>query len=573
MGQPSRLAVTSLSLLLALLCCLAGRADLLDSLERGIGDMVTRGMEECGGLWHGPRTAALLGTVSTDLFALRSRDFPYTLRVVDNYQVNAITLPGGHIFVYRGLLAHADSVEEVVGVVAHEMGHLEDRDFQRVVGRQLLWWGVAGLLRRGGEDSAANVSLLVGLLNSLRHSRRQEAQADAEGVRLSFLAGYHPAGLVSFLSRIRRHESSWFQRIFLTHPDSQDRRENTEARIAEWIRGNPMAAQRLCLALVARGRPALALRLARECRELPAHRWWAEPEADRLAADVAALADVPVVRPSRHETPRSLYAAVDRIERDKRIHHAIEVGQAIDPEVGHLRYAVALARTLAALVRLQGLIDRGHEAAYRLSFLQEQSEELTACLDKAVACLDGARRGGWILAVALGELIASGPGEPLERLNSARLSGVLAQVQWAVYLIGRAEDSVDRLLHACTRILAHSYCKALADLCAEHPEATALLRGFIDAGARTCYPVTAGRNAPAGAEHSTEQAGDWVEGLRRALEIDDCGCEAVEDVYILAGLAARQVSEEVVFARDHMAVGAGPCGTASFRMSIATYRP
>ncbi len=536
----------------------------MDSLERRIGDMAARGLEHEAGLWRGPETAALLEAITRDLFALRSRDLPYVLRTVDNHQINALALPGGHLYVFRGLVAHANSVDEIAAVVAHEMGHLEDRDFQRTVGRQLLWWALAGLLRREDQDDAAYAALMAGLLSSLRHSRRQEDQADGEAVRLTFLAGYDPSGLLTFFSRMRRDQSSWAERLFLTHPEPERREERTRERLDCWLRGQPTAALRLCLSLEARGRPALAWQLARRCCEWPAHRRWAEVEAARLEPVVAEVAALSLEAPRAGSSPRELAAALEELQRNRTIQQALELAQAVDPETGELRYGTALAYTVRALMRLRAMTDAGLEAVYRLGLGAELPASVAEHLAGTVGEVQRARQAGWALAAVLGELVASGPGEPFGRLNSARLAGVLGQVRWAEARIGAARESIAELLAACTLSLARHSHEALAAACREQPRAADLLRFFARAqpgepsGARAeeqgADPEAALAAAAMDRDDVEAMLSRWSAHLRDGPEGTDNG-RRVEDLYVVAGVAYRQALEEIALARRGAGTG------------------
>lgn len=566
MGRPPPSSAAPLAaLFLGLLCWpLGADADLMDSLERRIGDMAARALEHETGLWPGPDTAALLEAITRDLFALRSRNLPYTLRTVDNHQINALALPGGHLYIFRGLVAHANSVDEIAAVVAHEMGHLEDRDFQRTVGRQLLWWALAGLLRREDQDDAAGVALVAGLLSSLRHSRRQEDQADGEAVRLTFLAGYDPSGLLTFFSRMRRNEGSWAENLFLTHPEPERREERARERMAGWLRGQPTAALRLCLALEARGRPALACQVAQGCREWPSHRRWAEAEAARLQAAAAEVAMLSLEAPRAGASPSELAAALEDLRRDRTIQQALEFAQAVDPETGELRYGAALACTVRALLRLRAMTDAGLEAVYRLGLGAELPAPVAGQLGETVGRVRRARQAGWALAAVLAELVASGSGEPLGRLTSARLAGVLGQVRWAEARVNAARESVADLLAACTLDLARHTHAALGGACRAQPRARDLLRFF--AWGRPGEQDTAdggGQGADAGSGLAAAATGPadvdsmllrWSAHLREGPDEADNG-KRVEDLYLVAGVAYRQALGEIALARQVAGMG------------------
>ena len=158
------------------------------------------------------------------------QEFFFRFRILDTPEANAYTLPGAHIFVTRGLLAQVRSDDELAGVLAHEVGHVADRDFQRVVARQLMFLGLREGLKRADQDSLTPALYVVQLLNSLRHSRRQEDQADLRGVEYALAARYDPMALTAFFDTVLRGRDEpreWYQGILEMHPDPYRRRERT----------------------------------------------------------------------------------------------------------------------------------------------------------------------------------------------------------------------------------------------------------------------------------------------------------------------------------------------------------
>lgn len=167
-------------------------------------------------------------------------DLPWTFTVLNNTQVNAFALPGGYVYVTRGLLALASDEAELAGVLSHEIGHVTARHTaQRYsstmaanIGVQLL--GVlsqaAGLGSAGGQLASigANVALKS-------YSREQELESDMLGVRYMNHVGYDPQALVSFFDKLRAHQrleaelkgldekTAEQSNIFATHPRTADR--------------------------------------------------------------------------------------------------------------------------------------------------------------------------------------------------------------------------------------------------------------------------------------------------------------------------------------------------------------
>jgi predicted Zn-dependent protease len=157
---------------------------------------------------------------------------PYPIRViiVRDRQANAFAVPGGTVVVLTGLLEITSSPEELAAVLAHELQHI----FRRHATRALLEHASAGLILTALMGDATGI-LAFGLegartLAVLRYSRRNEEEADAEGLRMMVAAGIDPRGMLAFLKRLEAKEGPTSLPTYLsTHPD-------TGARIAR-LRG------------------------------------------------------------------------------------------------------------------------------------------------------------------------------------------------------------------------------------------------------------------------------------------------------------------------------------------------
>jgi predicted Zn-dependent protease len=148
---------------------------------------------------------------------------PLSLRtlVVRRSEVNAITLPGGRIYVFEGLLAKAKSVDEVGGVLGHEIGHVAHRDGTKSVleaaGLSLLFGMLLGDFTGG---SAAVIAARTVLTKSF--SRVAEAAADEFSANLMYKVGADPHALGAFLVRISGPDSG-APHFLLDHPEAQVR--------------------------------------------------------------------------------------------------------------------------------------------------------------------------------------------------------------------------------------------------------------------------------------------------------------------------------------------------------------
>lgn len=162
---------------------------------------------------------------------------PYTFRVmvVNNSTVNAFAAPGGYIVIFRGLLERTRTAEELAGVLAHELQHI----LQRHATRALLQHASTGLLiaALAGDASGAMTYGLESAraLGTLRYSRRNEEEADTEGIRMLLAAGVDPAGMIAFFEVLRKQggETPGLLTYLSTHPSPADRMESLKALAAQ----------------------------------------------------------------------------------------------------------------------------------------------------------------------------------------------------------------------------------------------------------------------------------------------------------------------------------------------------
>ncbi len=164
--------------------------------------------------------------------------FEYTFRIIDEKDVNAFSVPGGFVFINRGLLEVVSSDDELAGVIAHEIAHADHRHVMaliradnRVQQSVLLPAILVGLLGRLPSDDFMNVALGAQLYRIAKVSAfSQEAETDADLTALEYLrrSPYNPVGMLVFMERLaseerRRPQIDWG--IFRTHPVSRERVE------------------------------------------------------------------------------------------------------------------------------------------------------------------------------------------------------------------------------------------------------------------------------------------------------------------------------------------------------------
>ncbi len=165
-------------------------------------------------------------------------NLPWTFRVLDDPVVNAFALPGGFIYVTRGILAHLDSEAELVAVLGHEIGHVTARhSVSRMSTQQLAQLGLAigTVIRPELAGYADLASAGLGML-FLKYGRDDEREADDLGFRYLRRVGYDPRempGVFEMLAAVS--EASGGGRVpewLSTHPDPENRRQRIEQLLA-----------------------------------------------------------------------------------------------------------------------------------------------------------------------------------------------------------------------------------------------------------------------------------------------------------------------------------------------------
>jgi predicted Zn-dependent protease len=144
--------------------------------------------------------------------------YRYEFYVAEDKSVNAYAMPGGFIVVHSGLLALAASADEIAGVLAHEVAHVERRHSLRSMAKSVgLYATVAIFLGDFGRLAGAAADLL-----NLKFSRDNERDADSTGLSLLVKAGLEPAPMAAFFRKMAA-ESVAIPAFLSTHPASEER--------------------------------------------------------------------------------------------------------------------------------------------------------------------------------------------------------------------------------------------------------------------------------------------------------------------------------------------------------------
>ncbi|MFZ5608247.1 MAG: M48 family metalloprotease [Pseudomonadota bacterium] len=198
-------------------------------------------LQQFGGAYDEPRLAAYVATVGGRMAKnseLANDDFTFTL--LNSKVVNAFALPGGFVYMSRGLLGLMNDEAELASVLGHEVGHVTARHaanrYNRGIFSQVIGIGI-GIATGSGE--AAQLFMQGSQAWLLGYSREQEYQSDDLGVRYMTRAGYDPYGAPRMLAALGR-ESALQARIL---------GKDEASRVPAWARTHPLTEDRVTRAL------------------------------------------------------------------------------------------------------------------------------------------------------------------------------------------------------------------------------------------------------------------------------------------------------------------------------------
>ncbi len=205
--------------------------------------------KEFGGVYDDPNLARYVSSVG-ELLARTSEmpDLDFTFTVLDSPIVNAFALPGGYIYVTRGLLALVDNEAELAGVLAHEIGHITARHTAERYGQVILTQGTAIGAELLLGEAAGDIAGTGGLLFVRSWSRDQEHEADLLGVRYLARVGYQPQAMAGFLTRLQAH----------SRLEAETRGQSGKADEFNLLQTHPRTADRIRLAVSEAGTKPVA---------------------------------------------------------------------------------------------------------------------------------------------------------------------------------------------------------------------------------------------------------------------------------------------------------------------------
>lgn len=290
---------------------LAG-ADISVEDERELGFAVDRAFQNELRMIHDPVVTEFLFELGQSIVqTIDSQPFHYRFRVIDDPRLNAFAIPGGYIYFHSETILSAVSIDEVAGVMAHEVGHIKGRHYvrqQQKMALPNLLAAIAGIAASVAAENpgpmimaqAANVAL------QLSYSREFEAESDQLGMTFMTRAGYDAEGMARFFERIaltKEPSNIQIPPYLYTHPEVEQRSKTVRTEIPNLRRTTTFSPELEAAFLRAQKR----LALLREART-------ASLRSERAAFD-ATLAQPLLDQSSALEKKNDLDAALKLLQR------------------------------------------------------------------------------------------------------------------------------------------------------------------------------------------------------------------------------------------------------------------
>ena len=210
--------------------------------ERYIGEKVYREVQRQLPVMQNPWLEDQLMNAFSNILSQTQLGQPIGLVVINDPQINAFAVPGGLFALNAGLITNANNMDEVAGVMAHEIAHVTQRHYSRsqeaFKGQGLLALAgiLVGALVASQADGDVGSALMVGtqaalMDKQLSYSRNQEREADRIGMQYMYAAGYNPQSMADFFEVMHRATSrvSFLPDFWFTHPLTTERM--SEARL------------------------------------------------------------------------------------------------------------------------------------------------------------------------------------------------------------------------------------------------------------------------------------------------------------------------------------------------------
>ena len=215
--------------------------------EIRVGKQYSMEIEKSAHLITDPVIVEYVNRIGQNLVKNSDAKVPFTIKVIDSDEINAMALPGGFFYVNTGLIMNCDEEAELAGVMAHEISHVVAHHAARQQ-TKMNYATIASIpliIYSGGSYAGYGIyeaSQLAIPLTFLKFSRQDEAEADYLGVQYMYKAGYDPQAFVTLfekLDSLEKHKPGTLAKAFSDHPQTPDRIEASEDEIATILPPKP----------------------------------------------------------------------------------------------------------------------------------------------------------------------------------------------------------------------------------------------------------------------------------------------------------------------------------------------
>jgi len=216
----------------------AQAAMISEKQEIEMGQKVAQQQEAQYGLYQNDEVQARVDRIGQSLVKYSDRkNLTYTFKVLNTQDVNALSCPGGFIYVYKGLLDFMTSDDELAAVIGHEIGHVEKRHTVHQLEKQMALSFLSILAGAAAGDPGAGIALATTASQALMagYSRADEREADQEGFRMCNEAGYNPYGIYVTMAKLddmSKEMGNPGYGLFSSHPEPEVRM----AKALQWVK-------------------------------------------------------------------------------------------------------------------------------------------------------------------------------------------------------------------------------------------------------------------------------------------------------------------------------------------------
>jgi beta-barrel assembly-enhancing protease len=226
--------------------------------ERALGETMASVVDQHNRLLADPVINDYVNAVAQKLVRNSDAEIPFTVKVIDSPESGIFSLPGGFLYINKGLIEDVENEAELAGLMAHEIAHVTARHFTRTATRAHTWnlFSTALIFAGPVGFGIREVGGIAAPLTFRKMSRDAEREADLLGIQYLYTAGYDPEAFVHALERLHHRElvrkallahkgdadparkiplHSLFSKAFASYPATQERIERVQQEISTWL--------------------------------------------------------------------------------------------------------------------------------------------------------------------------------------------------------------------------------------------------------------------------------------------------------------------------------------------------